>query len=325
MTAAASASAATGAAVAIAPAPARASVEPKAVPLAKANKEHRSSIRSALKRGAEIRRRQEFQQRLVHRDPSSHRVRRRCVVYRSAVPRIRAGHQSRHRSRRTFRQHPRHQRLHRSPPLNRAAVLPTASPTQLRHNEAFDSRARPQSWRNRRPSASFFESAARSATPNFHSSQRANSGEDRTPRPHATKSAKHSERSAVIHAASRNFAHRSHRINEPARRPGYARRAAQPDHAGDFFAKARSTIHGTVRVVVKIRVDKSGAVSSAVPASSPSRFFGDAAVQAAKQWDFTPAKVSGQPVPSEWLVRFRLHLDRHQSSAVANQAAKLIH
>lgn len=72
----------------------------------------------------------------------------------------------------------------------------------------------------------------------------------------------------------------------------------------EVSGKARSTIHGTVRVVVKVRVDKSGAVSSAVPASSPSRFFGDAAVQAAKQWDFTPAKVSGQPVPSDWLVRF---------------------
>jgi TonB family protein len=72
----------------------------------------------------------------------------------------------------------------------------------------------------------------------------------------------------------------------------------------EISSRARSTIHGTVRVVVKVRVDKSGAVSSAVPASSPSRFFSDAAVQAAKQWDFTPAKVSGQPVPSDWLVRF---------------------
>ena len=72
----------------------------------------------------------------------------------------------------------------------------------------------------------------------------------------------------------------------------------------EISSKARSTIHGTVRVVVKVRVDKSGSVSSAVPASSPSRFFSDAAVQAARQWDFTPAKISGQPVPSEWLVRF---------------------
>jgi TonB family protein len=72
----------------------------------------------------------------------------------------------------------------------------------------------------------------------------------------------------------------------------------------DISSKARSTIRGTARVVVKVRVDKSGAVSSAVPASSPSHFFSEAAVKAAKQWDFTPAKISGQPVPSEWLVRF---------------------
>jgi TonB family protein len=72
----------------------------------------------------------------------------------------------------------------------------------------------------------------------------------------------------------------------------------------EVSAKSRSTIHGTVRVVVKVHVDASGTVASATPASSPSKFFGDAAVQAAKQWDFTPAKISGQPVPSEWLVRF---------------------
>jgi TonB family protein len=72
----------------------------------------------------------------------------------------------------------------------------------------------------------------------------------------------------------------------------------------EISSRARSTIHGTVRVVVKVRVSASGAVETAIPASSPSRFFGDAAVQAAKQWDFTPAKISGQAVPSEWLVRF---------------------
>jgi TonB family protein len=72
----------------------------------------------------------------------------------------------------------------------------------------------------------------------------------------------------------------------------------------EVSAKSRSTIRGTVRVVVKVHVDASGAVTRAEPASSPSRFFGDAAVQAAKQWDFAPAKVAEQAVPSEWLVRF---------------------
>ncbi len=69
-------------------------------------------------------------------------------------------------------------------------------------------------------------------------------------------------------------------------------------------AKSRSTIHGTVRVIVKVHVDASGTVTGAEPASSPSKFFGDAAVQAAKLWDFAPAKVADQRVPSEWLVRF---------------------
>lgn len=72
----------------------------------------------------------------------------------------------------------------------------------------------------------------------------------------------------------------------------------------EVSAKSRSTIHGTVRVVVKVHVDASGTVTGVEPASSPSRFFGDAATQAARRWDFAPAKIGGQPVPSEWLVRF---------------------
>jgi TonB family protein len=72
----------------------------------------------------------------------------------------------------------------------------------------------------------------------------------------------------------------------------------------EVSAKSRSTIHGTVRVIVKVHVDASGTVTGAEPAASPSKFFGDAAVQAAKHWDFAPAKVADQRVPSEWLVRF---------------------
>jgi len=68
--------------------------------------------------------------------------------------------------------------------------------------------------------------------------------------------------------------------------------------------KARSTIHGTVRVVVKVDVDAAGAVTGAQTASTPSEFFGDAAAKAAKEWDFAPAKVASQSVPSEWSLRF---------------------
>lgn len=72
----------------------------------------------------------------------------------------------------------------------------------------------------------------------------------------------------------------------------------------EVSARSRSTIHGTVRVVVRVHVDASGTVTDAEPASTPSKFFGDAAVQAAKRWDFAPAKIADQRVASVWLLRF---------------------
>ena len=69
--------------------------------------------------------------------------------------------------------------------------------------------------------------------------------------------------------------------------------------------KSRSTIRGTVKVIVKVRVDTSGNVSTAeLAATGPSRFFADAALTAARRWDFAPAKVDGHAVPSEWLLHF---------------------
>ncbi|HUE42235.1 MAG TPA: TonB family protein [Candidatus Sulfotelmatobacter sp.] len=110
----------------------------------------------------------------------------------------------------------------------------------------------------------------------------------------------HASSIAPLPATSRTAAIASTSLPAGQVTQGQPRNQILPEVSG----RARSTIHGTVRVIVKVRVDASGAVETATPASSPSRFFGDAAVQAAKQWDFTPAKVSGQPVPSEWLVRF---------------------
>jgi TonB family protein len=68
--------------------------------------------------------------------------------------------------------------------------------------------------------------------------------------------------------------------------------------------RSRSTIHGTVRTVIKVHVDSSGSVDNAEIASAPSRFFANAALEAARQWDFAPAKVDGHAVPSEWLLHF---------------------
>ena len=72
----------------------------------------------------------------------------------------------------------------------------------------------------------------------------------------------------------------------------------------DISNKSRSTIHGTVRTVIKVHVDTAGSVSAAEIASGGSHFFAKAALDAARQWDFAPAKVDGHAVPSEWLLHF---------------------
>jgi len=72
----------------------------------------------------------------------------------------------------------------------------------------------------------------------------------------------------------------------------------------DVSSKSRNTIHGMVRTVIKVHVDTAGSVSAAEIASGSSRFFANAALDAAKRWEFAPAKVDGHPVPSEWLLHF---------------------
>jgi TonB family protein len=73
----------------------------------------------------------------------------------------------------------------------------------------------------------------------------------------------------------------------------------------DVSDKARSTIWGTVRVAVKVHVDPVGNVSGAeLDSPGPSRFFADKALQAAKNWDFAPAKLDGHNVASDWLIKF---------------------
>lgn len=73
----------------------------------------------------------------------------------------------------------------------------------------------------------------------------------------------------------------------------------------DVSDKARSTIHGTVRVGVKVHVDPVGNVSSAeLDSPGPSKFFADKALQAAKSWDFAPAKLDGHNVASDWVIKF---------------------
>ena len=70
-------------------------------------------------------------------------------------------------------------------------------------------------------------------------------------------------------------------------------------------ARALNTIHGTVRVRVKVHVDPAGKVSTAVlDNAGPSRYFADLSLKAAREWVFTPPEVDGHSVPSDWLIQF---------------------
>ena len=69
--------------------------------------------------------------------------------------------------------------------------------------------------------------------------------------------------------------------------------------------KALNTIHGVVRVSVRVHVDAAGNVSQAeLEAPGPSRYFADLALKAAGKWVFGSPELDGKSVPSEWLIRF---------------------
>jgi TonB family protein len=72
----------------------------------------------------------------------------------------------------------------------------------------------------------------------------------------------------------------------------------------DVPQKARDTLHGTLRVRVRVRVDPSGGVTDAtLDSPGPSRYFAGLALQAARSWKFGP-KSDGRAVSNELVLRF---------------------
>ena len=65
---------------------------------------------------------------------------------------------------------------------------------------------------------------------------------------------------------------------------------------------ARETIHGHIKVGVRVRVDGSGrVVRDSLDRPGPSRYFNRLASQAARKWKFAPAE---DQLPREWFLRF---------------------
>ncbi len=70
--------------------------------------------------------------------------------------------------------------------------------------------------------------------------------------------------------------------------------------------RARDTIQGAVRVVMRLTVDPTGSVvAMKFDSPGPSRYFSQLASQAARQWKFRAPSIDGQNVSSEWILRFK--------------------
>lgn len=86
----------------------------------------------------------------------------------------------------------------------------------------------------------------------------------------------------------------------------------------DVSRSALRTIHGKLKVRVKVAVDSSGKVTVAhFDSAGPSRYFADRALRAAKEWTFQPPQVDGQGIPSEWILKFEF--ERSGASVHAGQ------
>lgn len=73
----------------------------------------------------------------------------------------------------------------------------------------------------------------------------------------------------------------------------------------DVPAKAMRTIHGAVRLSIRLSVDPTGNVSTArVDSPGPSPYFTNLALKAARSWRFTPPQVNGQNSASDWTLDF---------------------
>jgi TonB family protein len=113
--------------------------------------------------------------------------------------------------------------------------------------------------------------------------------------------------SAQVPAADRKTAAKTHATKNAEsttstdRVPGEVVQQVLPD----VSRNALRTIHGKLKVRVKVAVDSSGNVVSAkFDSRGPSKYFADRALQAARRWTFKPPQVDGQAAASEWTLKF---------------------
>jgi TonB family protein len=75
----------------------------------------------------------------------------------------------------------------------------------------------------------------------------------------------------------------------------------------DIPRHARGTIHGHIKIAVRVTVDSSGnVVDEALENPGPSRYFARLATTAARKWKFAPAD---NQQSRRWLLRFEFTRD----------------
>ena len=80
---------------------------------------------------------------------------------------------------------------------------------------------------------------------------------------------------------------------------------------------ALRTIHGRIKIRVRVAVDAAGNVTTAnLTTAGPSKYFSRLAMQAAQEWKFTPAKENGRPAPTQWTILFE-----YTRSGISQQAS----
>ena len=80
---------------------------------------------------------------------------------------------------------------------------------------------------------------------------------------------------------------------------------------------ASDTISGTVRVLVRVKVDALGNVARAeFDSQGPSRYFARLSMDAARAWKFRPPDINAKNAPSEWLIRFAYTSSETTATAV---------
>lgn len=125
-----------------------------------------------------------------------------------------------------------------------------------------------------------------------------------TPQPQDAKLTTNSDRNLPAAAAPSNASLRSESpAGTPARSrvPGEVLQRILPE----VSQKARDTIQGTLRISVKVSVDSAGnVVDAALDSRARSKYFSDAALKAARHWEFVPPKLDGQRAASTWMLRF---------------------